>query len=43
VADFTGIDDGGEPLPDNVTYRWFCGLSIGDMIPDHSEFSRARS
>jgi IS5 family transposase len=23
-------------------YRWFCGLSIEDKIPDHSAFSRAR-
>src|SRR5438034_6885948 len=26
----------------NLTYRWFCGLSIEDKIPDHSAFSRAR-
>ena len=23
----------------NLTYRWFCGLSIEDKIPDHSAFS----
>ena len=28
----------GEPC-----YRWFCGLSIEDKIPDHSAFSRARN
>src|SRR5262245_46359492 len=27
----------------NLAYRWFCGLSIEDNIPDHSAFSRARS
>src|SRR5262245_27944967 len=27
----------------NLAYRWFCGLSIGDKIPDHSAFSRARN
>jgi transposase len=26
----------------NLAYRWFCGLSIEDRIPDHSAFSRAR-
>ncbi len=26
----------------NLAYRWFCGLSIEDEIPDHSAFSRAR-
>src|ERR1700676_3668254 len=25
----------------NLAYRWFCGLSIEDKIPDHSVFSRA--
>src|SRR5260370_615023 len=25
----------------NFAYRWFCGLSIEDKIPDHSSFSRA--
>src|SRR3954467_1906116 len=28
--------------PMNFVYRWFCGLSIEDKIPDHSTFSRAR-
>ena len=27
----------------HLAYRWFCGLSIEDKIPDHSAFSRARS
>ena len=27
----------------NLAYRWFCGLSIEDEIPDHSAFSRARN
>jgi transposase len=27
----------------NLAYRWFCGLSIEDNIPDHSTFSRARN
>jgi transposase len=26
----------------NLAYRWFCGLSIEDRIPDHSAFTRAR-
>ena len=26
----------------NLAYRWFCGLSIEDRIPNHSAFSRAR-
>src|SRR3974377_1613210 len=26
----------------NLAYRWFCGLSIENKIPDHSAFSRAR-
>src|SRR5712672_2531501 len=27
----------------NLAYRWFCGLSLEDKIPDHSVFSRARN
>jgi transposase len=27
----------------NLAYRWFCGLSIEERIPDHSAFSRARN
>jgi transposase len=27
----------------NLAYRWFCGFSIEDKIPDHSAFSRARN
>ncbi len=27
----------------NLAYRWFCGLSIEDTLPDHSAFSRARN
>ena len=27
----------------NLAYRWFCGLSIEDKIPDHSALSRARN
>jgi transposase len=27
----------------NLAYRWFCGLSIEDKIPDYSAFSRARN
>src|SRR6478672_3541149 len=27
----------------NFAYRWFCGLSMEDKIPDHSAFSRARN
>lgn len=26
----------------NLAYRWFCGLSIEDRVPNHSAFSRAR-
>jgi len=26
----------------NLAYRWFCGLSIEDKLPDHSAFSRAQ-
>jgi hypothetical protein len=26
----------------DLAYRWFCGLSIEDKIPDHSAFSRVR-
>ena len=26
----------------NLAYRWFCGLSIEDKVPDHSNFCRAR-
>jgi transposase len=25
----------------NLAYRWFCGLSIEDQVPDHSAFSRS--
>src|SRR3954467_13739540 len=28
--------------PVNLAYRWFCKLSVEDMIPDHSVFCRAR-
>ena len=27
----------------NLAYRWLCGLSFEDKIPDHSAFSRARN
>ena len=27
----------------NMAYRWFCGLSIEDKIPDYSAFSRSRN
>src|SRR5438105_6519458 len=27
----------------NFAYRWFCGLSIEDKVPDHSAFSGARN
>ena len=27
----------------NLTYRWFCSLSIEDRIPDHSAFTWARN
>src|SRR5580700_1105040 len=27
----------------NFAYRWFCGPSIEDQVPDHSAFSRARN
>jgi transposase len=27
----------------NLAYRWFCGLSIEDRVPDHSTFSHARN
>lgn len=27
----------------NLAYRWFCGLSIEDKVPDHSVFTRARN
>ena len=27
----------------NLAFRWFCGLSIENKIPDHSAFSRARN
>jgi transposase len=27
----------------NLAYRWLCGLSIEDRVPDHSAFSRARN
>ena len=27
----------------SLAYRWFCGLSIEDRLPDHSAFSRARN
>lgn len=26
----------------NIAYRWFCGFSITDHIPDHSTFSKNR-
>jgi transposase len=27
----------------NMAYRWFCGLSIADTLPDHLAFSHARN
>jgi hypothetical protein len=27
----------------NLAYRWFCGLSIEDKVPDHSAFSHAHN
>jgi hypothetical protein len=32
----------GRDVQVNLAYRWFCGLSVEDKIPDHSAFSRAR-
>ena len=26
----------------NIAYRWFCGFSFSDKIPDHSTFSKTR-
>src|SRR6202046_1860986 len=26
----------------NLAYRWFCGLGLEDLIPDHSTFSKNR-
>jgi len=26
----------------NIAYRWFCGLSLEDKVPDHSSLSRIR-
>lgn len=26
----------------NLAYRWFCGLSLEDQVPDHSTFSKNR-
>jgi transposase len=26
----------------NLAYRWFCGLSLEDKVPDHSSFSKNR-
>lgn len=26
----------------NLAYRWFCGFSLNDKIPDHSTFSKNR-
>jgi transposase len=27
----------------NLAYRWFCGLSMEDKVPDHSAFTRVRN
>jgi transposase len=27
----------------NMAYRWFCGLSLEDKVPDHSSFSKNRT
>jgi hypothetical protein len=29
------------PYVVNLAYRWFCGLSIDDKVPDRSAFSEA--
>ena len=26
----------------NIAYRWFCGVELGEKIPDHSTFSKTR-
>ena len=26
----------------NIAYSWFCGFELGEKIPDHSKFSKAR-
>lgn len=31
-----------EEISLNIAYRWFCGLSISDKVPDHSTFSQNR-
>jgi hypothetical protein len=33
---------GSASMQVNFAYRWFCGLSIENKIPDHSAFSRAK-
>jgi transposase len=33
----------GREVQVNLAYRWFCKLDLGDAIPDHSAFSRARN
>ena len=32
-----------EEIQLNLAYRWFCGFSLNDKIPDHSTFSKTRT
>jgi transposase len=31
-----------EEVPLNLAYRWFCGLGLDDVVPEHSTFSKNR-
>jgi len=31
-----------EKVHQNLAYRWFCRLDLGDRVPDHSTFSKNR-
>ena len=45
VAYFNGITKDRrlcEEVRYNLAYRWFCRLSLGDDVPDHSSLTRIR-
>lgn len=32
-----------EEIQLNMAYRWFCGFSLNDKIPDHSTFNKTKT
>src|SRR5690349_18228896 len=44
LAQWYGLSDPAaeEAVRDRISFRWFCGLSLHDPVPDHSTIKRFR-